>query len=138
MNPAIVDQLVEDLAAGRIRSVAFVVPDEESMTLPLYEVAIATARRGWQRGLEDVRYWFLTPEPEPPASFRSASCDSARERLESEGITFIGSTYPEVEHGFVLLDPQGESIEVDRVVSLRDGVLDEATTPPPRAAPSAS
>lgn len=112
----IVDRLVADLSLGRIRSVAFVVPIDVSMTLPLYEVAIATARLGWQRGLDDVRYWLITPEPEPPASFGSSSCVSGRETLESEGITFIGSTYPEVQHGVVLLDPQGESIEVDQVV----------------------
>ena len=125
----IVDRLVADLAAGRIRSVAFVVPIGVSQTLPLYEVALATTRRGWQRGLEDVRYWFLTPETEPPASFGSSSC-TGRERLESEGITFIGSTYPEVQQGVVLLDPQGESIPVDRVVSLRDGAAHEVTTEP--------
>jgi hypothetical protein len=110
------DHLVADLAVGRIRSVAFVVPIGVSTTLPLYEVALATARGGWQRGLEDVRYWIITPEPEPPESFTCASCGSARERLESEGIIFIGSTYPEVEHGVVLLDPQGETIEADQVI----------------------
>jgi hypothetical protein len=115
----IVDRLVADLALGRIRSVAFIVPSDVSMTLPLYDVAIATARRGWKLGLEDVRYWFITPEPEPLASFGSALSVAARQRLEPEGITFIGSTYSVVRRGVVLLDPQGESIEVDRVVSLR-------------------
>jgi hypothetical protein len=124
MNPAAlqrtVDRVVADLALGRIRSVAFVVPSDLSMTMPLYEVAIATARRGWRLGLEDVRYCFVTPEPEPLVSFGSAACAWASRRLEPEGITFIGSTYADVRRGVVLLDPQGESIEVDRVVSLRD------------------
>ena len=106
----IVDQLVHDLSLGQVRSIAFVVPSHASTTWPLYGVALATARRGWRLGIEDVRYWFVTPEPEPA------------EDLESEGIVFIGSTYPDVREGRVLLDPQGESIEVDLVVSL-DGVL---------------
>jgi hypothetical protein len=114
----LVDHLVADLALGRIRSVAFVVPSDLSMTLPLYDVAIATARRGWRIGIEDVRYWFVTPEPEPLASFGATMSVAASQRLEPEGIAFIGSTYPEVRHGVVLLDPQGDSIEVDRVVSL--------------------
>jgi hypothetical protein len=42
----------------------------------------------------------------------------ARERLEPEGITFIGSTYADVRHGVVMLDPQDERIEPDRIVSL--------------------
>lgn len=107
----IVDHLVADLARGRIRSVAFVVPSDVSMTLPLYDVAIATARRGWELGLEDVRYWFVTPEPEPVSL-------AVSQRLEPEGIVFVGSTYPDVRQGRVLLDPQGESIEVDLIVRL--------------------
>jgi hypothetical protein len=105
------DHLVFELALGRIHSIAFVVPSDVSMTLPLYELAIATARRGWQIGIGDVRYWFVTPEPQPVSV-------AASERLEPEGIAFIGSTYPDVRHGLVLLDPQDERIEVDLVVSL--------------------
>src|SRR5215470_1266468 len=82
----LVDQLVSRLATGRIRSVAFVVLDDASVTLPLYEAAIATARAGWKLGVEDVQYWLLTPEPEPPAGCGTAA--------SSEGITFIGSTWP--------------------------------------------
>jgi hypothetical protein len=108
---SLVDQLVAQLTLGRIRSVAFVVPSDVTTTMPLYDVAIATARLGWRIGLEDVRYWFVTPEPEPVSV-------GAGQRLEPEGIAFIGSTYPDVRHGLVLLDPQGESIEADLVVSL--------------------
>jgi hypothetical protein len=114
----LVDHLVSDLALGRIRSLAFVVPGAVSMTLPLYEVAIATARRGWKIGIDDVRYWFVTPEPVPLASFGTALSIAAERRLEPEGIAFIGSTYADVRDGAVLLDPQAERIEVDRVVSL--------------------
>jgi hypothetical protein len=121
----LVDRLVSDLAFGRIRSVAFVVPSDVSDTLPLYDVAIATARRGWMIGIDEARYWFVTPEPEPLASLGTAVSDAASERLEPEGITFIGSTYPDVGDGVVWLDPQGESIEADVVVSLgRSGELE--------------
>ena len=76
--------LIAELQAGRIQSVAFVVPSDARWTLPLYDLAITTARRGWQLGIPAATYWFVTPEPEPPAG------------LESEGITFIGSTYADV------------------------------------------
>jgi hypothetical protein len=114
----LIDRLVSDLALGRIQSVAFVVSSDVSWTVPLYDVAIATVRRGWKLGIEDVRYWFVTPEPEPLASLGTAASVAVSQGLEPEGITFIGSTYPDIRHGVVLLDPQGESIEVDRVVSL--------------------
>jgi len=121
MHGVLVDHLVSELALGRIHSVAFVVPSDVTMTLPLYEVAIATARRGWTIGLDEVRYWLITPEPEPVSPW-------ACQRLEPEGIAFIGSTYTDVRHGVVLLDPQGESIEVDLVVSLGHGGAFEMTS----------
>ena len=122
----VVDHLVAELTLGRIRSVAFVVSSDVSMTLPLYEVAIATARRGWQIGIEDARYWFITPEPEPLASFGTAASVAASQRLEPEGIAFIGSTFPDVRGGLVRLDPRGASIEVDVVVGLgHSGAVDQ-------------
>ena len=120
-NP-IADRLVAELATGRIRSVAFVVPFESARTFPLYELAITTARRGWRLGIPAATYWFVTPEPEPLAS---------HDRLEPEGITFIGSTYADVRGGVVLLDPQDERIEPDRIVSLNENgelFVDERAT----------
>jgi hypothetical protein len=122
----IVDHLVSELARGRVHAIAFVVPSDVETTTALYDVAIATARRGWWIGIEDVRYWLVTPEHEPVSV-------AATQRLEPEGIAFVGSTYPDVRGRRVLLDPQGESIEVDLVVSLRhDGGFDVT---PDRAAP---
>ena len=107
----LVDRLVSNLAFGRIRSVAFVVPSDVSCTRALYDVAIATARRGWRLGTGEARYVFVTPEPEPVS-------DAASAGLEPEGITFIGSTYPDVQKRVVWLDPQGESLEADVIVSI--------------------
>jgi len=108
----IADHLIAELETGHIESVAFVVPSDARSTVPLYDLAITTARRGWQLGIPAATYWFVTPEPEPLASLGP--------RLEPEGITFIGSTYGEVRHGVVLLDPQAERIEADRIVSLNE------------------
>jgi hypothetical protein len=105
---SIADHLIADLEAGRIHSVAFVVPSEAQATSPLYELANTTVRRGWQLGIPDATYWFVTPEREPPAS------------LGDEGIQFVGSTYAEVRDGVLLLDPQDERIEPDRIVSLNE------------------
>jgi hypothetical protein len=109
---SIAQQLIAELQAGRIRSVAFVVPSDARSTLPLYDLALTTARSGWQLGIPAAAYWFVTPESEPPAS------------LQAEGIIFIGSTYAEVRGGVVLLDPQDERIEPDRIVSLGELAAD--------------
>jgi hypothetical protein len=103
---SIAEHLIADLQAGRIHSVAFVVPSDAPSTLPLYDVANMTARRGWQLGIPAATYWFVTPERESAAS------------LDAEGIEFIGSTYAEVRGGVVLLDPQDERLEPDRIVTL--------------------
>jgi hypothetical protein len=116
----VVDDLITELGLGRIRSVAFVVLGEARWTLPLYEIAITTARRGWSIGIADARYWFITSEPVPLAGFGPAARAGISARLEPEGITFIGSTFADLRPGVVLLDPQGELLEVDRVVTLSD------------------
>ena len=119
---SISQHLIAQLQGGGITSVAFVVPVESARTLPLYEEAITTARRGWRLGIPAATYWFVTPEPAPPAGYES---------LEPEGITFIGSTYADVRGGVVLLDPQGEHIEPDRIVTFNENgglILDRRAT----------
>jgi sulfide:quinone oxidoreductase len=110
--------LVSDLERGDVRRVAFVVPSGASWTLPLYELAIMTARHGWAIGIDGVRYWFVTPEPEPLAIFGPAASRALQGMLEPEGITFIGSVRADVRAGAVLLDQQRERIEADRIVCL--------------------
>jgi hypothetical protein len=128
---SLADHLVAELGTGRIQSVAFVVPSDAPWTLPLYDAAITTARRGWMRGIAAATYWFVTPEPEPLAGFGARMGNVVHERLEPEGITFIGSTYADVRGGVVLLDPQAEHIEPDRIVSLNENgelLLDRRAT----------
>jgi len=116
----LVDDLIAELQLGWISTVAFVVRGEARWTLPLYEVAITTARRGWSIGIADARYWFITPEPVPLAGFGPDARGAVSAGLEPEGITFIGSTFADLRSNVVLLDPQGERLEVDRVVTLSD------------------
>jgi hypothetical protein len=110
---SIAQHLIAELQTGRIRSVAFVAECDACWTQPLSDLAITTARRGWQLGIPAATYWFVTPEAEPPAG------------LESEGITFIGSTYADARGGVVRLDPRDERIEPDRIVSLDEVVSAE-------------
>jgi hypothetical protein len=52
----ILDCFVAELGIGRIGSVAFVVPSDVWWRLPLYDVAITTARRGWRLGSATKRH----------------------------------------------------------------------------------
>ena len=129
----VVDDLTTELRLGWIHTVAFVVLGEPRWTLPLYEVAITSARRGWSVGMAVARYWFVTPEPVPLAGFGAAARAAVGAQLEPEGISFIGSTFADLRPGVVLLDPQGEALEVDRVVTLSD--LRRVSDTPRDAAP---
>jgi sulfide:quinone oxidoreductase len=115
---AALTRLVSDLDCGDVRRVAFVVPSGASWTLPLYELAIVTARHGWALGIDDMQYWFVTPESEPLAICGARASRAVHAMLEPEGITFIGSTHAEVRAGAVLLDRGRERIEAERIVCL--------------------
>jgi sulfide:quinone oxidoreductase len=110
--------LLADLEQGYARSVAFVVPSDATWTLPLYEIALMTARQVWGMGIDGVRFTLVTPEERPLAMFGTAASQAVGEMLAAENIEFVGAAYPNVGHGHVVADPSGRRIEVDRVVSL--------------------
>jgi sulfide:quinone oxidoreductase len=120
-------RLVADLDRGDVRRVAFVVPSGASWTLPLYELAIMTARHGWAIGIDRTRYWLVTPEPEPLAICGARASRAVRAMLEPEGITFIGSAHAEVRDGAVLLDKGRGRIEAERIACLP--LLEGPSTP---------
>jgi sulfide:quinone oxidoreductase len=110
--------LLADLEQGYARSVAFVVPGEAAWTLPLYEIALMTARQVWGMGIDGVTFTLISPEERPLAMFGPAASQAVGELLAAESIEFVGPAYPSVGHGYVIADPGGRRIDVDRVVSL--------------------
>jgi len=110
--------LLADLEQGYVRSVAFVVPGEATWTLPLYEIALMTARQVWGMGIDGVQFTLVTPEERPLAMFGAAASEAVGQMLTAESIEFVGPAYPSVGHGYVVADPGGRRIDVDRVVSL--------------------
>jgi len=110
--------LLADLEQGYVKSVAFVVPGESVWTLPLYEIALMTARHAWSMGMERVQFTLVTTEERPLAMFGRPASEAVGEMLSAEGIEFVGSSYPSVGRGYVVADPQGRRIDADRVISL--------------------
>src|SRR3954454_16584331 len=110
--------LLADLEQGYVKSVAFVVPGQATWTLPLYEIALMTARQAWDMGMERVDFTVVTPEDRPLAIFGRAASEAVGQLLATGGIEFVGSSYPHVERGAVVADPSGRRIKADRVVSL--------------------
>jgi sulfide:quinone oxidoreductase len=108
--------LLADLEQGYAKHVAFVVPDSQTWSLPLYELAILTARDVWANGIDGVRLTFVTPERKPLGRLDPDTGAQAAAALAREGVEFVGGAQPEVVAGAVLAG--GLRIDVDRVVSL--------------------
>ena len=108
--------LLSDLELGYAKRVAFVVPSTVTWSLPLYELAVMTARDVWSAGIDGVELFFATPEARPLEAFGSEASAMVGELLAAEGVEFIGSTYAEVGRGFVLAGDR--RIDAGRTITL--------------------
>jgi sulfide:quinone oxidoreductase len=110
--------LLEEIAAGQVWRVAFVVPWGAVWSLPIYELALMTAAYLAERGVDGVELAFVTPEEEPLQLFGRAGSEAVRELLEERGIAVRTRCCPvEFVDGELRLVPEGK-IAADRVVAL--------------------
>jgi sulfide:quinone oxidoreductase len=114
----VLNALLADLEQGYTRSVTFVVPPGVSWPLPLYEIALMTARQVWGMGMDDVEIDLVTPEASPLAIFGAEPSDAVAGLLDEAGIGFHGNAYAEVEHGTIALRPGDETLRPQRIVAL--------------------
>ncbi len=75
-----------------MKRIAFVVPDGTTWSLPLYELALMTARQTWSMGADWLKLVFVTPESRPLAIFGGAASDSRRgaARVRGDRVRRIG------------------------------------------------
>jgi sulfide:quinone oxidoreductase len=110
--------LLDEIAAGEVTRIAFVVPRGAVWSLPVYELALMTAAYAAERELDRVELTLVTPEDEPLRLFGRAGGDAVRELLEERCIALRTGSYPvDFVDGELRLLPQG-AIAADRVVAL--------------------
>ena len=110
-------RLLEEINAGAVRRIAFVVPNGSVWSLPIYELALMTAAYAREHKL-DVELALVTPEEEPLQLFGDAGSRAVRGLLGESGIAVHTATYPgEVVDGGLALIPKGR-LAADRVVAL--------------------
>ena len=110
--------LVQDLEGGYVKRFAFVVPPASSWPLPLYELALMTARRARESGV-DAEITLVTPEEEPLGVFGTKASATVAGLLSDAGIATELRTSATVERsGEVLLRPGDGRLEVERIVAL--------------------
>jgi sulfide:quinone oxidoreductase len=114
--PEALSGLLADLEEGYVKHVAFVVPSGTSWSLPLYELALMTARDVWSAGIDNVKLTFVSPEDRPLDIFGPETSAVVAQLLASQGIKFVGPVGADVEQGTVVAGD--ERIAVDRAVTL--------------------
>jgi sulfide:quinone oxidoreductase len=96
--PEALSGLIADVEDGYARRVAFVVPSSTVWSLPLYELALMTARDAWTAGMDGLELTFVSPEDRPLDIFGPEASDTVAHLLSSAGITFVGGTAADVAH----------------------------------------
>jgi sulfide:quinone oxidoreductase len=113
--------LLEDGAAdpNATRSVAFVIPPSNTWPLPIYELALMTARRAAELGLRELRCTVFTPEAAPLIAFGSVATAAVSELLDARGIDVrAGVRVREDPDGRLTLTPGDERLEATDVIAL--------------------
>jgi sulfide:quinone oxidoreductase len=114
--------LVQDLEAGYVRRIAFVVPDGASWPVPLYELALMTAERAYDMG-QDCDLTLVTPEEAPLALFGPETAGALAARLAEDGVAVLSGVHADVPRaGLIELRPRGDRLSADRIVALTDTV----------------
>ena len=110
--------LIQDIEGDYIHSLAFVAPGAIAWPLPLYELALMSAGRAYDMGIE-LSTTIVTPEDSPLASFGSKVSSAVAELLHEANIQTINSAYAEVPRsGELVISPGDRHLRVDRVVAL--------------------
>jgi sulfide:quinone oxidoreductase len=113
-----VTDMLSRLRSGEVRSAAFVAPSIAGWLLPLYELALMTARELARSKVEGAQLRLVTPEDRPLTLFGKQGSESVVRLLDAAGIEFIGATRATVRDGVVALGATGESVAVDSIVTL--------------------
>lgn len=110
--------LLQDIELGYVRSVAFVIPARMAWPLPIYELALMTARRAYDMSMQ-VAITVVTPEPAPLAVFGDGAGPEISELLARAGIAVETSADAGVPTpGTVVIFPGTRRVDADRVIAL--------------------
>lgn len=110
--------LIQDIEGGYVHKLAFVVPSPMAWPLPVYELALMTARRAWEMNVH-MSTTLVTPEQAPLAIFGSEVSRAVEALLTEHGILTVTASHAETPRpGEILLHPGGRKLYVDRVVAL--------------------
>ena len=112
-------RLLEEIRAGDVSRVAFVVPPGVGWALPLYELALMTALEAGRHEAKALELSLLTPEHAPLGIFGSRASAAVADLLGKRSIEVRTASYVErASRGKLLVRPGGERLRFDRAVAL--------------------
>ena len=110
--------VVQDVEEGYTKSIAFLLPDGPVYPLPLYELALMTAARAYDMGIDELEMSLVTPEVSPMAIFGRAASDAVADLLERAGITVYSSALAQVPAArHVIVQPQGAALHPGPIIA---------------------
>jgi sulfide:quinone oxidoreductase len=110
--------LIQDIEGDYVHSLAFVAPGPIAWPLPLYELALMSAGRAYDMGIE-LSTTIVTPEDSPLAIFGSTASSAVTELLHQAKIQTVSSAYAEIPRsGEVVISPGDRHLRADRVIAL--------------------
>jgi sulfide:quinone oxidoreductase len=112
-------QLLYQVRAGRVGSLAFVRPAGMSWPLPLYDLALLTAADCAAHGRSaDVELNLVTPEQEPLEIFGREASAAVRRLLEAAGVMLHTASFgAPARTGWLDIAPGDRRIRADRIVT---------------------
>ncbi|HEX7298292.1 MAG TPA: FAD-dependent oxidoreductase [Solirubrobacteraceae bacterium] len=111
-------RLLDDIDAGRVGRVAFALPTAVTWALPLYELALMTAEHVRATGKQDVGLVVVTPEHRPLDAFGERIASHIWSLMAERGIALHTDAVPLRSGPGGLVVEHGETVQVDRIVSL--------------------
>jgi sulfide:quinone oxidoreductase len=109
--------LIRDIEGGYVHDLAFVVPPRMAWPFPLYELALMSARRAYDAGVE-LAITLLTPEDAPLAIFGKATSRGALRLLTENGIEVVAPADCEIpEHGRIVIKPDRRALASGRATT---------------------
>ncbi|MGH3135439.1 MAG: CBS domain-containing protein [Gaiellaceae bacterium] len=113
-----IEHLLEEIAGGAVRSVAFAIPWGAAWSLPAYELALLTATYLATHEIRNVELIVVTPEEEPLQLFGPPASEAVQKLLTERGVAIrAGACAGEAADGELRLIPEGV-IPAERVVAL--------------------
>lgn len=110
--------LIRDLEDAYVRRLAFVIPSRAAWPLPVYELALMTARRAYDMNVE-LSITIATPEDSPLALFGDRASEAVASLLKRHDIDVVASAHCAVPGpGRVVIYPRDRTLLVDRIVAL--------------------